>query len=507
MAENDLREPKRMPAGRASSITCSERGVFARTLRGRPWRAHARRRGHPPVRRRAWRRIARGLGTGVLALLASTVWVAPASADEEDSGWFGIITDLLKPPEGAVDVPLRKPGSSEAPPSAEATAPAQPAPPPSPAPSSEPAAPAAATAAAPPPPPSPPAPQPATAPAQPVPASPPAPAVEPAAPAAAATAAQPAPASPPAPAPAVEPAAPATATAPPLPVAEPPQRLEGAQPAHAYRAVRDLSAEIRILREALNVSDAPPAAEPLEDRASVHVYVKTLEVWAKVAQTQRRLDIPAGEVAPIPTREVDAADILVNVEHMLNAVGAIKAHQGIQRAIAPAPLEPAVTHSTLYNALADASLLLDALRGRTVTPEDAYRHAASALDQAALIGANLGVAVGSAPPSVDGTKQPIDVVQQLLRATYKAINLQTRLAMDASRVPSVGLARVSAAQSYDMLNLLLAELVRIKLHLGIDAVPPEPLEPPPAGATWNDVFALVQLLVGTLDRLSVAVAQ
>ena len=120
-------------------------------------------------------------------------------------------------------------------------------------------------------------------------------------------------------------------------------------------------------------------------------------------------------------------------------------------------------------------------------------------------GRTFGASLGAGPPVVPGAKTSADVARLLLRATYKAINLQTRLRMDASRVPALRLDRASPSQSYDMVNLLLAELARIKAHLGIEAaLPPRPGEPP--GKTPADALAVVQLIVADLDRVSAAVA-
>ena len=300
---------------------------------------------------------------------------------------------------------------------------------------------------------------------------------------------------------------------PPLPAAEPavapetpaaPARREGAQPAHAYRAARDLAAELHILREALGAGDPPPGAPLLADRAPVHAYVKTLEIWAKVNEVQRRRDLPAGGSTPIPSREVDAADILLNLEHILREVGTIKTGLGIERAIVPAPLEPAVTHSALHKALADASLALDGLHGGAPAPGELYRHVAAALGEAAPIGEALGVAPGASPAPADGPKRPLDVAQQLLRAASKALDVQARLHMDASRAPALRLEGAAAVQQcHDLAGLVRAELARIGWHLGIDAPVPAPPEPP-AGATWDDVFALARALVARLDRLAAA---
>ena len=291
----------------------------------------------------------------------------------------------------------------------------------------------------------------------------------------------------------------------PSPPAEMPVRLEGADLSHVYRAIRDLTAEIGILREELDAHDSPPEAELLADRAPVHIYVKTLEVLAKVTQTQRRLGIPAGRVVRIPFKEIDAADILVNVEHVLNEIERIKTRTGVEREIVPAALESVYAPSLLYRSLADASFLLDALSGQPLTPVDVYRHASSALDDVALIAEKLEVPVELELLPQEGTKASIDVAQQLLRAMYKVVNLQTRLHMEASRVPAMNLVGVSLAENYEMINLLLAEMARIKLHLGIDEVR-QARPGPPAGTGLDEVFAVVQLIVRNLDELSRAAA-
>ena len=468
------------------------------------------------MRSRAFRPVTRYLGAGVLALLASVLCVPPASAEEEGGGWFGAIVDLLKPAEGSqVDVPLRKTDRTPEP-SAEASKTSPDASKALPRVSE--AAPEASTEVSE-------APQtdaPAPSKDAEVPSEPPvaeAPDEGADTPPAAPLAQAPPPDAdtdtssdaPVAQVPSSDEDADTTtpevpvAQAPPPPPVEMPARVEGADLSHVYRAVRDLTAEIHILREELGARDAPPAAEPVEGRAPVHIHVKTLEVWTKVAQAQRRLGVPAVEVGRVPPRAVDAADILVNVEHLRNELARIKVRMGIARAADPAPIETAVTAPIVYRGLAEASLLLDALRGGPLGPEDLYRHATTVLDETVLIAAALGASAASDPSPAQGSKQPVDIAQQLLRAGYKVVNLQTRLQMDASSVPATQLDRVSPSQNYDALTVLRAELVRIKRHLSIDE-PPEPRPEPPAGRRWGDVFALAQLIVRNIDRLSAAAA-
>ena len=117
-----------------------------------------------------------------------------------------------------------------------------------------------------------------------------------------------------------------------------------------------------------------------------------------------------------------------------------------------------------------------------------------------LIAAKFKVALELNPPVVDQRKRMKEVAQQIMRATFKTINLQTRLGMDASGVPQMTLVRVSPAEVYEATNVLLAEMVRIKAHLGIDL--PRPEHALSRNKKPRDVFSQVLLLIKNLDILA-----
>ena len=273
----------------------------------------------------------------------------------------------------------------------------------------------------------------------------------------------------------------------------------GVTPSHVFREVQDLTAEIRILRDEMGVYDYPPEAELQEDRAPVHVYAKTLEVLKKVRGAQRRFGVPAAGDRQIPFKEVVPADVLENVRVIIGELRKIKSEMVINREIEPATLVGGKTPSTVYKALADASFLLDGLRGRGLAPDDVFQNSTYILDELELIAAKLGMPLVTETPPVEGTKRPGDVAQQVLRATYKVINLQTRLGMDPSGVPKLTLVRVTPSEVFDATNMLLAEMARIKFHLDINV--PRDERPEPRAKTPTDVFGLVLLIIENLDRM------
>ena len=161
-----------------------------------------------------------------------------------------------------------------------------------------------------------------------------------------------------------------------------------------------------------------------------------------------------------------------------------------------------MTPSDVYEHLGDASFLLDGLVGHPTDPNDVHTHMVYLHDEMELIAAKLKVALELDPPAVNGRKRMKEVAQQVLRATFKVVNLQTRLGMDASGVPQMTLVRVSPAEVFEATNILLAEMVRIKAHLNIDL--PRVEHAPSRNKKPNDVFAQALLLIKNLDALAKA---
>ena len=280
-------------------------------------------------------------------------------------------------------------------------------------------------------------------------------------------------------------------------------RYEGATDNDVAQAAQDLMAEINIVRDELGVFDYPAEAELQEDRSPVHVYAKTLEVLSKVVRAQRRFGVPEAESRQIPFKEVNSGDVLANINYVIDEIRKIKSQMMIEREIQSATVAGGVSPSYAYKSLADASFLLDGLGGRPLTPNDVYGNCLSILDEMELIANELDVPIDLDLPEVNEEKKPKEVAQQVLRATYKVINLQTRLGMDASGVPSLTLVRVTPSEVYDSTNMLLAEMARIKFHLGVNEQRAE--RPEPSGMAPQDSFALVLGIIRNLDTMSAGV--
>ena len=276
-------------------------------------------------------------------------------------------------------------------------------------------------------------------------------------------------------------------------------------PSHVFQATQDLIAEIEVLREAMGISDYPNEAEPQEGRAPIHVYAKTLEVKRKVARIQRKFGMTPAEVGQIPVKAIVPRDVFGSVQTITEELRRLKSQLVIEDEISPAPLVGGKTPTFVYKNLGDASFLLDGLVGRPLTPNDVYGNVLRIHDEMELIAAKLGAELELDPPAVNGRKRSMEVAQQMLRATYKVINLQNRLGMDASSVPTLTLVRVTPSEVFEVTNLLLAEMARMKMHLSIEL--PHASLGEERNKTPADVFAQVLRMIKNLDALAEAAAQ
>ena len=274
-------------------------------------------------------------------------------------------------------------------------------------------------------------------------------------------------------------------------------------PSHVFQATQNLLSEIYLLREAMGIADFPPESEPLEDLLSVHVYAKSLEVMDKIARAQRRLGMAPADVESIPLKAIRSRDVLRCVEMSIDEIRRIKEELVIDDRIIPSDLEGAKTPSHAYKALGDASFLLNGLVGRQISPHDVYERLRKVDEDLGHIAARLGAALDTRLPAVEGRKRAKDVAQQVLRASSKTINLERRLGMDTSSVPTLTLVRVTPAEVYEAAGILQAEMARIKVHLDMTTSTHGEQRSDPSGSRKlpTDVFAQVLLMIRNLDIL------
>ena len=302
------------------------------------------------------------------------------------------------------------------------------------------------------------------------------------------------------------------AAAAPAPAAEADAAVEReavpAQPAtlgDVHAAVRDAIAEIALLRAATGVAPAPArarAAAPREDATPAHVFAMALEVLGKTARAQRRLGMIAADAGGSPVAGFAPGDLHRAVGAIVAELRRIKRQLVVEAAIEPASADAAATPPALHAALAHASALLDGLVGRPPTLNDVRACVARIHDELRAVAAALDAALPPAPPAAaPAERSPREVAQQLLRAAYKAVGLQTALGMEASGVPAVALEEATPGDALAAATALLGEVLRIRAHLGAGPAPPAAQTQPAGGGPPADVHAAARRAVTHLDAM------
>lgn len=271
---------------------------------------------------------------------------------------------------------------------------------------------------------------------------------------------------------------------------------------HVYQATANLISEVVILRNAMNIIGHPEKAAFRQHQTPIHAYAKSLELMQKTARIQKRLGMIPVEVGHIPVKTLALIDVYGVVQAIIEELRRIKRQLIVKDDIEFAPFVGGRTPSHVYENLLHASLLLDGLVGRSATPNDVYVQVLQVHEELSLVAAELDVSLDLEPPPVEQGKQPMAVAQQLLRAGYKLIDLQTRLGMDASSVPNFTLENATSSDVLDATNFLLAEIARIKAHLNIQLTVSQPHEA--ENMTTTDVFAQLLLVIKNLGKIGKA---
>ncbi len=275
-------------------------------------------------------------------------------------------------------------------------------------------------------------------------------------------------------------------------------------PSHVYQVTENIISEIDILREAIGVDDEPNEPEAQRGKTPIHVYGKGLELLEKISKAQRKLGMTPAEVGEIPLRDIKPSDVFELVSAILLQLSSMKEQLVISDTIENAKFVGAKMPSDVYENLWLASYMLDGLVP-SIKPEDVYRNIQYIHGEMRLIATKLDVSLDLEPPEVTGRKRIKNIGQQALFSLYKVSELEKRLTgMAAASVPEVTLVRIRSSDIYDLTNMLIAEMVRIKVHLKIDL--PRGELPTPHRVKTNEVFGQMHLVVKNLEKMIKAVA-
>jgi hypothetical protein len=210
---------------------------------------------------------------------------------------------------------------------------------------------------------------------------------------------------------------------------------------------------------------------------------------------------------PIPTPDFEAkkftpGDVLDSLDVIVVELRRYKDEIGAEDEITPTPLVANKTPSDVYENIWRASYLLDGVAGH-LDPNTVFRNVVAVQAEVGLIAAKLGVRIRSTALKPKPGKTPTDVNIEGFKNFHRVGRLQRLMGMDPLRPPSFPAGKVSPSDCYDTKNILIAELIRIKVELGITekrAPISVPLDkrPPDVLAEFELVGTNLETIIGSL---------
>jgi len=239
-------------------------------------------------------------------------------------------------------------------------------------------------------------------------------------------------------------------------------------PSNVFRYTEIIIEEINILKRALMIDTEAYEPDYSDGKSPIHVYSKGLEVLEKVARTQKKLGItPSVKVGEIPLKIVKPADVFKLAKIILAELRRIKQNLVLHEKSKNIALVAGKVPSDVYQNFWTASYMLDLLSKQPITSNDVYRNALYIQAEIQLIGAKLKTPLSLKSPDIKVKRSSKNIAQQALLTLRKISYLQKQLNMQINPLPEISLARIHPADIYDLSNMILSELVRIKVHLKI----------------------------------------
>lgn len=287
-------------------------------------------------------------------------------------------------------------------------------------------------------------------------------------------------------------------TAPPAATAVKKKKPNARTPSHVYQQTENIVAEIELLRRAMNITAAPRSPGVQVKKMPLHVYAKSLEVLEKIARLERDLGMEVVEVPQIPLKKIAPSDVFGATQNILAELRRLKTQKGIGEEITRARLVQGKTPSDVYENMWRASYMLDGLAGQ-IDPNYVFRNAQYVLSELRLIASEVDIALEQIAPAPLAGKGPKDVNIEAFKDLHKTVLLERKMKLSPLRVPTFPSGKITPSDVYDTTNMLMAELVRLKIQLGIET--PRGQLPVPTGKKPSDALAQLQLIGANLDRL------
>lgn len=250
-------------------------------------------------------------------------------------------------------------------------------------------------------------------------------------------------------------------------------------PTDVYRLVLQLEQQVRQLRADNSVlSDWPQVnTDSVEHpRSPRHVLQKSIEVLEKLNRLRQIRKQGAITIPPFPSRYITPNEVYDAVDRLVDEVVVLAGTERKVTALLKARADGSrYTPTDVYGKLWEVSLALDPLLGiRGFSPSDVYAQAQYVVNIVKFLRLSQNLSDDVAMPE----RQPDLHPNHALGASYQllaSINQAERnLWMQPEPVPDVPRRVIRPTEVFDALQIVIAELKRIKFRLGVERNIPLP---------------------------------
>lgn len=235
---------------------------------------------------------------------------------------------------------------------------------------------------------------------------------------------------------------------------------------HVYQQTENIILEIRLIRQAMKITDYAVNPGLQFGKKPLHVLTKSIELQEKIATAQTKHGQAKMQSSKIPLHKITVQDVFQTTQDSLQALRSLKEKLGVKQAISEAPFEDGKNPSNVYENMWRASYLMDGVSG-AISPNNVYRNTQVILSDLQVIAAGLGVKknTGKVEMLIGLTAKDANV--EGYKNLHRLYRLQRKLAMSPVRVPEFPTGKITPSHVYDTTNMILGELARIKVKLGI----------------------------------------
>ncbi|MEE9614784.1 MAG: hypothetical protein V3W31_07525 [Thermodesulfobacteriota bacterium] len=282
------------------------------------------------------------------------------------------------------------------------------------------------------------------------------------------------------------------------------QALLEKTPNHVYAMTEHIIEEVKIYRSLRGVQTVPRIPPEVKGLEPMHVYQKALECLEKLALIRVRDKLGTITVPSYPLREItptEVYDLTIRLDYEFDI---LYRQTGTEPDYAYSALKSYTdkTPDDVYRNMWRISYLLDTLMGgRGYTPDDVYAQAEIIVAELGLIGRKFGYDLKTATPALRPALEPKDVLAKSREVIDLLNKVQKRTGHLEGPVPDIIVSgEVTPNDLINEVRLVHAEVIHLKVHLGITETPKIPKRKAD-GKTPGHVYGLMDKAGRMLSKM------